>query len=170
MVWPLIIAAAGVVMQAMAQKQQGDASAADAAGRYAAAQYAAAQLRQNAGQAQAASQRTAISQDRNTRYILSQGLAQAAASGGGASDPTVVNAFAQLAGEGAYRRAVALYEGDEKARALNDQADATEYSGQLGLYAGQQSQSASNFAAVGSLVQGGASLYSKYASSQPTAT
>lgn len=171
MVWPLVIAAAGLVMSAMAQKQQGDSAAAQYAGEYANAEYTAAQLRQNAGQMQAAAQRNAISQERNTKYILSQGLAQAAASGGGASDPTVVNAFAQLAGEGAYRKAVALYEGEDKARALKDQASSKLYAGQLGIGAGDQVQSASGIGAFAGLLQGGASLYTKYAnSSQPTTT
>jgi hypothetical protein len=150
------------------QNEQGNSAIEQALGESANAEYTAAQLRQNAGQIQAAAQRSAISQDRNIKYILSQGLAQAAASGGGASDPTVVNAFAQLAGEGAYRKAVALYEGQDKARALNDQASSKLYAAQLGIRAGDQIQSASNFASAGSLIQGGASLYSKYAGgSQP---
>lgn len=80
------------------------------------------QLRVNAGQAQASAQREAISIDRETQLHASRALAVAASSGGGASDPTVVNLLAQGAADGAYRKAVALYEGDDQARSLNLQA------------------------------------------------
>ncbi len=76
------------------------------------------QLRTNAGQAQAAAQREAIDIDRQVQLNASRALAVAASSGGGASDPTVVNLIAQSAADGAYRKAVALYEGDEQARAM----------------------------------------------------
>lgn len=94
-----------------------------------AAEFQAAQLRQNAGQAQASSQRTAMDVDKQAAYTASAALATAAASGGGASDPTVVNLIAKNAGEFAYRKAVALYGGDERARLDNLQAAAKEYEG-----------------------------------------
>lgn len=87
------------------------------------------QLRQNAGQAQASAQRQAMDVDRQSQYVASAALASAAASGGGASDPTVVNLIAKNAGEFAYRKAVALYQGDERARVDNLQASAKEYEG-----------------------------------------
>ncbi len=94
-----------------------------------AAEYEAAQLRQNAGQAMAASERQAFDVDRQAQYITSNAIATAAASGGGASDPTVVNLIARNAGEMAYRKAVTLYNGEDRSRALNMQADAREYAG-----------------------------------------
>jgi hypothetical protein len=109
-----------------------------------AASFQADQMRQNAGQAQASAQREAINVDRQAQYIASAALASAAASGGGASDPTVVNLIARNAGEMAYRKSVALYEGDDKARMMNLQADATEYSG-------KQAQANGIMAGVGSV-------------------
>ncbi|CAB5220640.1 hypothetical protein UFOVP241_11 [uncultured Caudovirales phage] len=94
-----------------------------------AADFQAAQLRQNAGQAQATAQHAAYDVDRQAQYTASTALATAAASGGGASDPTVVNLIARNAGEFAYRKAVALYQGDDKARLMNLQADAKEFEG-----------------------------------------
>ena len=94
-----------------------------------AAEYQAAQLRQNAGLQQASAQRQAFDIDRQSQYVASAALASAAASGGGASDPTVVNLISRNAGEFAYRKAVALYGGDERARLMNMQADAIEYEG-----------------------------------------
>ncbi len=89
--------------------------------------YQAEQLRINAGQAQAASQVDAEDVQRRTDLLTSRALAVAAASGGGASDPTVVNLMSGIAAEGAYRKAVALYRGDEEARSLEQRAEATEY-------------------------------------------
>jgi hypothetical protein len=89
-----------------------------------AADYRAQQLRINAGQAQAGAQRQAFDVDRQTQFITSRALAVAAASGGGASDPTVVNLIARDAGEGAYRKQIALYQGNDQARLLDSEADA----------------------------------------------
>jgi hypothetical protein len=91
--------------------------------------FAASQARVNAGQAQAASQRQAYEVNKQTQLAESRALAVAAASGGGASDPTVVSIIAGLHAEGAYQRSIALYGGDEQARALNAKADALEYEG-----------------------------------------
>lgn len=93
------------------------------------AEFQAEQLRQNAGQAQATAQHAAYDVDRQAQYTASTALATAAASGGGASDPTVVSLISRNAGEFAYRKAVALYQGDDKARLMNMQADAKEYEG-----------------------------------------
>lgn len=94
-----------------------------------AAEFQAQQLRQNAGQAQASAQHSAFEVDRQAQYTASSALATAAASGGGASDPTVVNLIARNAGEFAYRKAVTLYQGDATARLDNLQADAKEFEG-----------------------------------------
>lgn len=98
-----------------------------------AAEFQAAQLRQGAGQAVASSQRQAFDIDRQSKYVASAALATAAASGGGASDPTVVNLISQNAQEFAYRKAVALYQGEDKARLMNMQASAKEYEGKSSM-------------------------------------
>lgn len=94
-----------------------------------AANFEAAQMRQNANTAQAASQRTAFDIDRQTQFITSRALAVAAASGGGASDPTVVRIIARDAGEGAYQKQLALYGGQDRARLNLESADAKVYEG-----------------------------------------
>lgn len=115
--------AAGAVIGGLSHIQYGQQAAA-------AADFAAAQLRQNAGQVQASAQRAAYDVDLQARYTASTALARAAASGAGASDPTVVNLIARNAGEFAYRKAVALYQGEDKARLLEMQADAKEIEGE----------------------------------------
>lgn len=120
------------------------------------AQFTAEQLRQQAGDAMASAQRRAFSDDRQARYIQSETLARAAASGGGASDPTVVNIMAQQAEEGAYRRQVDLYEGSSRERLLQLQAQAKEFEG-------QQTQDVANRVAGSSMLKVGASLLRGFA-------
>lgn len=130
----------------------------------AAGNFQAEQLRQNAGQAQAAAQRDAYNVDRQAQYVASTALAHAAASGGGASDPTVVNLIARNAGEMAYRKSVALYQGDEKARLMNLQATAKEFEGENIAHNSSQVAAANIFGAGTSLLRGEArdqSLYSR---------
>lgn len=118
------------------------------------AQYQATQLRQNAGQTQASSQRAAYDADLQSKYIASTTLARAAASGGGASDPTVVNLIAKNASEGAYRQAVALYQGDAQARLMNLQADTKEYEGNLTRTNSDATANAQRFKAGSTLMNG----------------
>ncbi len=94
-----------------------------------AAQFQAAQYQQNANSAAASSQRTAFDVNRQTQFVTSRALAVAAGSGGGASDPTVVNLIARDAGQGAYESAAALYGGADRARLDTEQAGAKEFEG-----------------------------------------
>lgn len=87
------------------------------------------QLRLNADSAAASSERQAADIAQQTQLITSRALAVAAGSGGGASDPTVINLIAQDAQRGAYMQSVALYGGQDRARALDAQADVAEYEG-----------------------------------------
>lgn len=115
-----------------------------------AADFEAQQLQQNAGQAQAAGQYAAEDMATRTKLLTSRALAVAAAGGGGASDPGVVSAIAGIAGEGAYRQALALYGGDERAREMMGAADAAKYRGRL-------TESNERRAAIGKTIGAGAS-------------
>ena len=134
----------------------------------AAADYQAQQLRNNAGQDAAEGQHAAANEERRTAQLMSRQLAVAAASGGGASDPTVMNIIANTASEGAYRQALALYSGNAKAQKSMEQADAVEYTG-------KSARTASLLDAVGGVVGVGArakkavgnSLLSKYGGDGP---
>jgi hypothetical protein len=109
-----------------------------------------------AGQQIAASQRTAMEQQRQSRLAQSRALAVAAASGGGASDVTVEHVIANIAGEGAYRSAVALFDGEEKARSLR-------MKGWAARETGASKERAGYIQGVSSLLSSGTSLYGKYA-------
>jgi hypothetical protein len=108
----------------------------------AAKEFEAQQLEQDAGQAIAASQRQRDEEHRTARLVASRALAVAAASGAGASDTTVVNLIARTKGEGAYRGAVALYEGEERSRRLLAAAGAKRYEGAVAIEGGYDAERA----------------------------
>ena len=117
-------------------------------------QFQAEQMRQNAGQQMAAAQREAYGVEREAEYTASRALAVAAASGGGASDPTVVSLMSRNAAEMAYRKQVVLYEGTESARLMKTGADAKEYEGANARREGTQAAVAQSFGAGTSLLRG----------------
>jgi hypothetical protein len=119
----------------------------------AAARFRADQMRANANTAIAVSQRQAGDALQESRLIASHALAVAAASGGGASDPTVVANIAKIASAGAYKRAVALYEGQDQARQMNMQADATMYEAGMAERRAKQEASGSRMQAATSVLQ-----------------
>lgn len=133
----------------------------------AAANFEAAQMDQAAGQQIASAQRAALEQRRRAALIVSRGLAVAAASGAGASDPTVANLLADVEGEGAYRAGVALYEGEERARQLSLGADAKRYEGEIMKQGGKDRQTAYTIAGIGRGLAGGGSMFAKYGMGGP---
>lgn len=162
----------GTLLEARAQRSQGKAAQQIGQAQQGAAEFRAAQLDQVAGQSVATAQRVAQEERRQARLLASRALAVAAAGGGGASDPTVSRIIADIEGEGAYRAAVALYEGEDQARKARMGAAAERYEGQLAAVSGQNASQAGNIMAASSLLTGGASLYEKYkgASSGYTST
>src|SRR5512135_3023143 len=134
------------------------------------AQYQAAQLRQNAGNALAASQRNAYDIDRQSQYVASAALAAAAAGGGGASDPTVISIIARNAGEMAYRKSLALYQGEDQARVMEEQAQSREFEGAMSRRNATLTAGADLWRAGTSLLRGeakGASLKARFGAGMP---
>lgn len=113
------------------------------------------QLDAQAGLKRASSQRQAIDEKRQARLAVSRGLAVAAASGGGASDPTVVNTLANIEGEGEYRALTALYNGDEEASSMEAQAAANRRGASAVKTAGA-------LKAAGTILSAGAGLFDRY--------
>lgn len=103
----------------------------------------------------AASQRSAFQERRKTDYTLSRAQAVAASSGGGATDPTVVNLEGGIKAQGEYNAMTALYQGQEAERQANTQAG-------LDLYQGKQAQKAGYIKGATTLLSGGSSLFDKY--------
>lgn len=151
---PIALAVAGSALQA-----GGTLVAADA--RSDALKGEASQLGYLAGQDRASSQRSAYEERRNARLLQSRALAVAGASGGGVSDPTVVNLMARLSGEGEYRALTALYEGEEQARQREAEAKARRKEA-------KSTKTAGYLSAAGSVLQGASTLYTRFGNGGPT--
>lgn len=93
------------------------------------AKYNAERQREEAIQEGAASQRRAKEIRRQTNLKVSSAKARAGASGAGATDPTALDIYSDLEGDGEYNALTALYEGNSRASLLRSQANLTEYQG-----------------------------------------
>lgn len=160
----------GASVLGMMQGASGSQSAAMAARRNALAvqqsrEFEAQQLEQNAGQAIASGQHQAFDQRRLAQLVQSRALAVAAAGGGGASDVTVQNMIGKIAGEGAYRSAVSLYEGEDKARSMRLAAATRRMEGELAIEGGEAAAEAYKTKGMSGILSGAGSLFSKYAGS-----
>lgn len=156
----------GAVLSAYGSYKSAQAARADAHARKVASQFEAEQFRVEAGQVVAAAQRTALEEGRKSKLLESRALALAAASGGGASDPTVTKLISSLAAEGAYRSEVAMYQGEERARKLRMGVAAKEFEGEQALQAGEAKADAYQIHALSSLI-GGASMFGRYGGGGP---
>lgn len=168
-----IIGAVSTVMSSDAQIAGGKAAMATAKRKQQEANFEAAQLDIDAGQAKAISQRAAEDQNLQAKLVNSTALARAAASGAGASDPTVLKILAKTSATGAYRGGVAMYEGEAQARLDRMRAAALRFSGDLGTADALVASRAANSAAMATAVSGAArtaSMYSKYFTQPKTTT
>lgn len=138
---PAILGAAGTIMGGQAEKR--------------AAESTAMQLERNAGLSRAVSQLEAVQRRRSARYAQSRAQAVAAASGAGASDPTVVNLIASLEGEGEMGALASLFEGEESARNM-------EYAAQVARRTGKAASTGASIKAASTILGGASSWYDKY--------
>lgn len=115
------------------------------------ARYQAKQMRVNAGQQVAEGTVAAQEEKRKSALIASRAIAVAAASGAGALDPTVVKILQGIAGEGRLNAGMEMYNANENARGMLDNANATRYSGKVAKKEGQR-------AAVKSVLSGVSSI------------
>lgn len=157
----------GTLLSARAQKQQGKAAQKQAEqvaqNEMVSAEYEARQADYLANQARAISQKEAFEQRRQAVLLASKALANAAGSGAGVSDPTVVDLLGNIYAEGAYRSALAMYEGEEQARSLEISAQARRLSGKSGASAalteGRNIKEASRLSSLSTIISGGASIF-----------
>jgi len=119
--------------------------------------YKAAQANQNAGQANAAAQRTAQQQQRVAGFAESTANADAAASGADTLSPSVVSDEQNIAGQGTFNAMTALYQGKAKAAGDTQEALTDQYQGGL-------DQSEANTKALTTLASSGSSMLMKYGS------
>jgi len=93
------------------------------------AQYVQKQAYVNAGQERASSQRAALEEARMGELGVSKATALAA--GGGGTAESIYGVLSGIKGEEAYRKNMALYEGEDRARVLESQGDLSLYEGKI---------------------------------------
>jgi homoserine kinase len=121
------------------------------------------QMAQNAGQQRAEAQQEAIAKRREARLAQSRNQAVAAASGGGADDPGVLDINSDIAGEGEFNALTALYQGEARARGMEGDSAAKKYEAKSLRRAGSAARTGSFIGAGASLLSGaGSTLLYKY--------
>lgn len=167
---PLILTAISTIAQYNAARNEGDAA-------YEAAKARAAQTRQQAeldatmrerqaGEDRSSSQRAAQEARRVSRIKQSRAMALAAASGGGAVDPTVINILGGLQAEGDYNASSELYKGEDSATYQEWLAKVSRVRGEnqanQEIYQGKVAKSAGIHKANSTLASGAYSMFSIY--------
>ena len=114
----------------------------------------AASAERKADEVLAASTRDAAQRRKEADLVLSRQQAVAAASGGMATDTTVLNLMADTAQEGQYQVATSLYEGKAQRAGLLDQAAIARMQAKQAMLSG--------FIGAGTTMLNGMSSYSKY--------
>ena len=160
------VAAAGIAMQVAGTMQAADAQKQAGQAQKQASDFTAGIETQQAGQARATSQRQAIQERKKADLVQSAALARAAASGGGASDPSVVNILSDIEGKGEYNAMTALFNGEERARGLETDASLKRFEGDQALTGAGMKADATLMSGFGTILgsSGTNSLYSKYGS------
>lgn len=150
-----ILSAGGQIARAQTYKKI-------AARRKALADYEAQQLELEAEGARGVGTRAAQDEALKAANVNSTALARAAASGAGASDPTIMNIISRTAGEGAYRSALAMYEGEAQARLDVMRAQGLRYAGVTGVSDAATAARQEQTAAAATLLSGGVKTMSLY--------
>ena len=130
------------------------------------AEYQAEQLDSNATQAIASSQRQMLDTNLKTSLAESSSTANAAANGVNAGTGSAATNVGNLAARGKYQAAMDLFNGESTATGFRNQAQGVRYTGQMEEIGGQEQQSASKLAALGTLagsVGTGLGQYGKFA-------
>ena len=168
MVASTLLGAVGGIQQAGAQRAAADNQARIAQYQATLANSQAQAMEQRAGQERAVAQREAGQQRRAGDLVSSRAQAIAAASGGGALDPSIIDIMAGIEGESDTRAGNALYTGEERARGLEYGATLERAGGAGAIYAGESARRAgisaadrSYMAVAGTLAGGAGRLYDR---------
>lgn len=130
--------------------------------RRAAQEFEAGQLEQDAEASRGIGMRTGEQEITRAGLVMSKQLALAAASGAGASDPTVVDLIARTAGEGSYRQSLAMYQGEAQARLDMMRAAAARYEGETAYADSQVAGNAGDMGALSTVLTGGTKIMSMF--------
>lgn len=113
------------------------------------------QLNQMAAEERAVASRQKAAVDLRTRQLLSRGQAVAAASGAGATDPTVMEIMGGIVEEGEVGKAEAMRQGLEAGKGL-------EYKGRVGVAGAKTNKRLGYLTAGGQVLSGVGDAFSKY--------
>lgn len=156
------LAVAGTLLSTAGMIQQGQAAAAAGKAQEQALKSQAKQQEQAAGQARAASQFEAADIRRQGDLIQSRARAVAAASGAGATDPSVLAQMGGVEREIAIRTQLALSGGEERARGLEFGAEVSRGEGTTAQRMAQLRRNAAFTGAAATAATGGATLFERY--------
>lgn len=120
-----------------------------------AADFKAQQFQMQGQTATAEGQRSMLEEQRKTGLLQSTLQARAAGSGAGATDPTVLALGSQIAGRGEYGALTDLFQGQNRAAGLTDEANAA-------IATGKAQQIGSDYSAVGTVASGAGSMFRTY--------
>jgi hypothetical protein len=160
--WKIALQAVGTVVSMMEAKAQGredqSVAEANAIGRekQASAYDRAAQRERASGQREAREER------HKGRLATSRAQAVAAASGGGVSDPSVQANMDELEARSQYNALSALYESEEQAIGLEDEAVIARYGADVQRYEGRIAKRRAKGKAVSNLISGATSMAETY--------
>jgi hypothetical protein len=127
-----------------------------------AANYQAAQLRANAGGDIAAAQHQAFDVDQKTNMLRSSAVANAAASGVDAGAGSAVTNQSAIAQRGQYQSLMDIWNGQDRATGLLNQAQGLQYTGYMDALAGEEAKRAATLSTFSSIAGGGASMLRMY--------
>lgn len=142
------LAAAGMFLNFVGTLQEGQEA------NYA-AKLEAQQMEAKANEERAVSQRRAIQARRIADRAKSRAKAVAAASGAGATDPTMENIYGDIEDQGTFNVLSELYQGEAKGQGLD-------FGAKMRRRAGKNALKTSRYRAAGNLLEGGTSLYDRY--------
>lgn len=148
------MAALGTILTIASTAVSAVGTLASGAAAKATAEFEAKQREQQADEARAVSQRAALERRREARLLQSQQLARAAAVGG-ASDPSVIDIFADTAERGELAFQTEIYKGETQARGLETAAD-------VARFEGRQAQRAALIGAGTDILSGATTLYTQF--------
>ena len=155
----LALTGAGTAASAMGTLMGGSAAAAAGAAAQQAAEFTARQQKMGAREARSVGQLAMFEKRKETDLLQSKLQARAAASGGGATDPGVVNLTGDIAQRGEYQALTEMYKGESKARGLVDAAMASQMQGAAALAEGEAKKRAATMSAVGTILGGAGSMF-----------
>lgn len=165
---PTVLQLGATVLNAGSQVAKGNAAKTVGNRRQALAEFEASQLEQSATESRGVGMRGQQSQQHQTALVASQALARAAASGAGASDPTVLSIIARTAGEGSYRAALQLYEGSAQARLDTLRAAGLRYQGDTSAADASVAAGQANMGALMAAITGGSKALDVYTRTVPS--